>query len=70
MVGYATGPHGGESSTRRFLLETAQVEATLLLVEEQRTANLLALWQAEGGFTDASSAEILDQILRRLGLRS
>lgn len=45
----------------------AQAHATLALVEEQRTANLIAL-AARPGLTAGEQSGLINQILPRLGL--
>lgn len=59
-------PHS-EQSQKEDAPEWAQVEAIRALAYEQRTANLIALFQQDN-LADVNYAYVLNQITERLGL--
>lgn len=63
---------GADRDDIRTILNFAQVHATLALVEEQRTANLIALLTAASKATSVEALKqrvaVEDEILARLGL--
>jgi hypothetical protein len=68
MIGYAQGPHGGTDVTRTVVLLAAQAEATLLLAEEQRTANLLTLATSGRCPINVEPRDLMVEAARRMGV--
>lgn len=64
-LGYLEDSRGSYVDPTTQALTTAQIEATLALAFEQRTANLVALntWMSDRGYVSKPLAQLLDERL-------
>lgn len=69
-LGAARETRNPETDLSTYNLVEAQVHATLALVEQQRIANLIALWVNDAAdISDARFDSVSDEIHEALGLR-
>jgi len=77
MSGLSGNPHYQSTNVRNVHTNDGLIEATLALAFEQRTANLIALWQqpttetstATLGLLDSRLMDMQQEILERLGAK-